>query len=55
MIDIKSEIWKIMDEAGLSASNILSTQEPMQKIVNKIRMQIATKVIELVKEGEGKL
>jgi hypothetical protein len=54
-VKAKIDIFKIMDEAGLNAANILTTREPVQKLVNKIRMDIAREVIKFIEEGEGKL
>ncbi len=46
--DPKPELYRIMNEAGLVASNLLATQKPMAKIVQKIRLELADKLAEAI-------
>jgi hypothetical protein len=50
----KLDIYEVMDRAGLSASSILTGQEPMQKLINKIRMQIAKEVNKYIEDRENR-
>jgi len=53
MTDTKADILKILDEADLTASNLLQGKTSMQTIVNKLRLDIAIKVTKYIEENYG--
>ncbi len=54
MNDTQADIFKILDDAGLSAATLLSGKKSMQTIVNQIRLKIAQDVAKYIEENYDK-
>lgn len=53
MTDHTPDYYKMMDTAGLSAANVLTKHEPMERIISRIRMSLAQQLKEYVESIEA--
>lgn len=53
MTDPSPDIYAMLDKAGLTAGDLLSTRKPMAKIVTEIRVSIVKQVGVYLKEVSG--
>jgi hypothetical protein len=52
MKDRSPDIYRIMDEAGLDASNFLNGKKSMSRIITEVRAKLLTGLIAYLKERE---
>lgn len=48
MIDRSTDYYKMMDQAGLNATDILTTHEPIERIITRIRASLVSQLKEYV-------
>lgn len=53
MSDRDPDYYKMMDQAGLTAPDILNTREPIQTIINRVRTSLVLQLKEYVEKIEG--
>ena len=52
MADRTSDYYKMMDQAGLTATDVLSGKEPIHKIITRIRTSLVLQMKEYVEKIE---
>lgn len=53
--EIKQEIYKLMDQAGLDAGTLSNAKMPLHQIVNRIRTELAIKLSKYIEEQPKKI
>jgi len=51
--DPSADIYKLLDDAGLNAGNLLTSRKSLSTLVSEIRVRIATNITQYIIEREA--